>query len=97
MTSNRDFYLFVDDYDRALVDEELLSGYSEGMTFQEKVELVTERVKGCAKYNIEAAAPPADNTFLEYFLLDSKEGYCLHFATAATLAFPVAAVYRRGS
>ncbi|HPE96241.1 MAG TPA: hypothetical protein PLT66_09270, partial [Bacillota bacterium] len=61
MTSNRDSYLFVDDYDRALVDEELLSGYSEGMTFQEKVELVTERVKGCAKYNIKAAAPPADN------------------------------------
>jgi len=39
-----------------------------------------------AVYNLDAGRNPADTDFVEYFLFDSQEGYCVHFASAAVLA-----------
>lgn len=39
-----------------------------------------------ADYNLDAENNPAGTDFVEYFLLDSHEGYCMHFASTAVLA-----------
>lgn len=39
-----------------------------------------------ADYNLDAANNPSGTDFVEYFLFDSREGYCTHFASAAVLA-----------
>ena len=39
-----------------------------------------------ADYNLDAENNPSGTDFVEYFLFDSREGYCVHFASAAVLA-----------
>lgn len=38
-----------------------------------------------AKYSLEPGNLPAGKDFTEYFLYESKKGYCVHFATAGVL------------
>lgn len=40
-----------------------------------------------AEYNLDAEKNPSDTDFVEYFLYESHEGYCVHFASAGVLAF----------
>lgn len=40
-----------------------------------------------AGYRLDAPAAPLGKDFVEYFLFDSHEGYCAHFASAAVLMF----------
>jgi len=40
-----------------------------------------------ADYNLDAGRNPLGTDFVEYFLFESHEGYCVHFASAAVLAF----------
>ena len=40
-----------------------------------------------AAYNLQVGAFPSDCENAEYFLYEKKEGYCVHFATVATLMF----------
>lgn len=52
-----------------------------------------------ASYNLDAGANPPGEDFVEYFLFDSHEGYCVHFASAAVLAlryFGIPARYASG-
>ncbi len=52
-----------------------------------------------ASYNLDAGNNPPGTDFVEYFLFDSKEGYCVHFASAAVLAlryFGIPARYAAG-
>lgn len=39
-----------------------------------------------AVYNLDAGNNPAGTDFVEYFLFETREGYCVHFASAAVLA-----------
>lgn len=39
-----------------------------------------------AVYNLDAGRNPSGTDFVEYFLFESGEGYCAHFASAAVLA-----------
>lgn len=47
------------------------------------------------KYTLSPGATPNNVDFAEYFLFDSKEGYCTYFASAATLMFRAAGVPAR--
>lgn len=38
-----------------------------------------------ASYNLDVGRNPSDTDFVEYFLFQSHEGYCVHFATSAVL------------
>lgn len=52
-----------------------------------------------ADYNLDAENNPSGTDFVEYFLFDSREGYCMHFASAAVLAlryFGIPARYATG-
>lgn len=40
-----------------------------------------------AVYDTSPGATPAGEDFVEYFLLENRKGFCVHFATAATLMY----------
>lgn len=48
---------------------------------------IKDFLKQHASYNIAVGKFPEDVDFAEYFLFEKHEGYCVHFATAATLLF----------
>ncbi len=63
----------------------------------EREEIRTDSIYACAldlirlldrqaDYNLDAENNPSGTDFVEYFLFDSREGYCVHFASAAVLA-----------
>lgn len=63
----------------------------------EQVEIRRDNVYACitdlmefldsaAVYNLDAENSPPDRDFVEYFLFESHEGYCMHFASAAVLS-----------
>ncbi len=41
--------------------------------------------QGHFSYNIDTRRPPTGEEFLNYFLFERNEGYCVHFATAMTV------------
>ena len=51
----------------------------------DKARRIATAIAGQVKYNIEAAAVPADADPAEWFLFDNREGYCDLFATSMTL------------
>ncbi|HAN20981.1 MAG: hypothetical protein A2Y15_03205 [Clostridiales bacterium GWF2_36_10] len=54
---------------------------------EQLVDEVKNFVKNCAEYNLKAPKTPSGRDYVQYFLTDSKQGYCMHFATTATLIF----------
>lgn len=66
---------------KALCDQNPLDQVSDIQKF------VTATVSGSAKYNLKAGKNPIDKDFVEYFMFESHEGYCVHFASAAVLMF----------
>jgi len=49
------------------------------------VEVVQQALWSTAVYDQTASAPPAGEDYVDWFLNGSRRGYCMHFATAATL------------
>ena len=45
---------------------------------------VAAYVRGSASYNLSPGKTPSDADFVQYFLTESHEGYCVHFASATT-------------
>ena len=48
-------------------------------------ELTAAHLEETAEYNPDAAVTPEGEDFVSYFLTESHEGYCMHFASAAAL------------
>lgn len=44
-----------------------------------------DRLAACCRYDDQTPASGQERPFLEYFLGESRRGYCVHFATALTL------------
>lgn len=53
----------------------------------ECIEYVKNFLQNNYSYTLAPGKVPDDKDFFEYFLSESKEGYCAYFATAATLMF----------
>ena len=51
----------------------------------EIVDMVAEYISTSARYTLTPHITPEGEDFALYFLQKSKQGYCIHFATAATL------------
>lgn len=45
---------------------------------------IIEYVQNSATYDLKAPKAPIGEDFIEYFLTESKSGFCIHFASAAT-------------
>ena len=52
---------------------------------QSAVEVVREYVQSSATYDLNTPRMPEGEDFVSWFLNDSDTGYCVHFATAATV------------
>lgn len=78
-------YLNVPEY----LAEELRSiaadaGIYDGMPRSEIADCVAEYVSTVATYSLDTPRTPDDKDFILYFLTESRQGYCMHFASAAT-------------
>lgn len=49
------------------------------------VHMVTKYLATNTSYTLEPGPLPKDKDYIEYFLLDSKKGYCAHYASAAVM------------
>lgn len=67
-----------------------LSEQYSGLTFEtlaEAVEFVQEEVARDATYTLTPGRCPYGKDFIEYFMYEKKEGYCVYFASAAVMIF----------
>lgn len=58
---------------------------TDGMQTLDTVKTVCQYVSASARYDLNTATVPAGEDFVSWFLHGSETGYCVHFATAATL------------
>jgi len=67
--------------------EELLTGlFPENATHTEKADIIAALVTDTAEYDLDPEKMPKEaEDFALWFLRDSESGYCVHFATAATV------------
>jgi len=62
---------------------------------QDYIKQVIDNLKTNYKYSLTPGKVPEGKDFVEYFLNESKKGYCTYFATAATLMFRAAGIPAR--
>lgn len=89
-------YMDVSSADRAVVEQ--VFGKRQPDTMEQKVAYVNEVVKYLKtnyKYTMRPGKVPEGRNVLEYFLTDTKKGYCTYFATSATLIFRCAGIPAR--
>ncbi|MGB4590578.1 MAG: transglutaminase domain-containing protein [Clostridiaceae bacterium] len=65
------------------------------MTDYEKASILTEYLKEHYTYSIKPGNLPSGRDFVDYFLFEVTEGYCVHFATALTIMLRIAGVPTR--
>ena len=66
---------------------ELLCGSWDTGSFREVSREISRELSERAVYDTSPGATPAGKDFVEYFLLENHKGFCVHFATAATLMY----------
>jgi len=59
------------------------NGYSTGTI----IRLVKSYLNETTTYSLSPGKVPDEQNFIEYFLYDNKKGFCVHYATAATIIF----------
>lgn len=67
----------------------------ESMTNYEKASALTEYLKANYTYSLTPGNLPSGRDFVDYFLFEVTEGYCVHFATALTIMLRIAEVPSR--
>lgn len=60
------------------------SGFRRGDVYESLADVLSY-LRRNTSYNLEVGDTPKSEDFVEYFLFDSHEGYCAHFASAAVL------------
>ena len=56
-------------------------------TVEETAKGINRVFASSLKYSLTPGKKPKDQDFVEYFLFDNKSGFCVHFASAATLIY----------
>lgn len=79
----RDAYLQVPQSTRNMLNS--LTGGAVPETLKEKVVYVRALLRDTCTYSLTPGSLPEGKDFTEYFLMENRRGYCMHFATAATL------------
>lgn len=62
-------------------------GYEPDMSTAQTVAWVAEFVRNIGTYKLNVSRQPVNFDFVLYFLEQSQEGYCVHFATAAAVMY----------
>ena len=61
----------------------------------DQIEYIRDYIQSNAEYTLTPGATPKDRELVEYFLTENHKGYCVHFATAATLMLRYAGIPAR--
>lgn len=83
------------------VPEELLPRLTElcrgrsGVSADEATAFVIAVLQSNASYTLTPGRAPLNEDIVEYFLFDNHEGYCVHFASAATLLYRLCGIPAR--
>lgn len=76
--------------------ETIVETFSQESTDLEKVLAIGEYVRNCADYDLNTQyMPSGEQDFALWFLEDSETGYCVHFASAATVLLRAADIPAR--
>lgn len=71
-------------------------GITDAMDIPETAQRIADYVRGSAKYDLKTSKLPAGrDDFALWFLGESQSGYCVHFATAATVLLRAAGIPAR--
>ena len=76
-------------------DEDNTLGYSTYIYYQYVIKEVQDYLANHAEYTLSPGVLPGGRDFTEYFINESHEGYCVHFATAGTLMLRYAGIPAR--
>lgn len=60
-----------------------VQGYSNRPTLTEQIEEIAADITQSGSYTLSPPKTPAGRDFVDYFLFESHQGYCVHFASAA--------------
>jgi transglutaminase-like putative cysteine protease len=71
------------------------STLTEEQVFVRKINFIHNWLRDNCEYNINVGEIPSDKDFALYFLNENREGFCQHFATAATLLCRAAGIPSR--
>lgn len=92
----RDTYTQIDDESKAVVQTVFESSKIETVNdIYDYIDYVKKVFSTNYRYTKAPGRIPEGEDFAEYFLLESKEGYCTYFATGAVLAFRSAGIPAR--
>lgn len=64
-----------------------IPGMREATSDHEKIEAIIQYLDSVTEYTLMPGSTPDDVDFVEYFLETNKKGYCVHYATTATMLF----------
>lgn len=73
---------------------ELCAG-REGAELNETTAFIIATLQSRAEYTLTPGRAPLNEDIVEYFLFDNRQGYCVHFASAATLMYRLCGVPAR--
>lgn len=80
-------YMDVPDNISKLFDELSFATPSESYTPKEATAIIQAYLNEHTIYTLHPGTTPKDQDFVYYFLTENKQGYCVHYATSATLMF----------
>lgn len=60
-----------------------------GKEISEVSDFIQKEFEENTVYDYKPGIPPKDEDFAEYFLFENKKGFCVHFATTATLMYRI--------
>ena len=79
-------YLQVPDELRSVLSQTLLSwGVTSDMDTDDQIQTVLSHLHATTQYDTNPGTTPEGQDFVSYFLLENQKGFCVHYATAATM------------
>lgn len=82
---NQNYTAVPEELRQALTELLAAEGLTPPVNAMEAAAAVSAYLKQTAVYDLNTAPVPAQEDFVLYFLTQSKQGYCVHFATAAAV------------
>ena len=83
-----------EDFERAQITPEDLEEYRDWYVSM-MTGVMINYLAQTTRYDRDTPAPPAGRDYVDWFLNESKQGYCMHYATAATLLLRAAGIPAR--
>lgn len=62
-----------------------IEGLRAAQSNEEKIDLIQSYMQDFGEYTLSPGITPEGEDFIHYFLLNNKRGYCVHYASAATM------------